>query len=373
MSLRTYSALVRSDERAILDPHPGDPSQLLRYLTLRCAVESFVLLASAVAMLWPIAGAGHEELFLHAAAVVTMGWVLGLFLGFPIHLAAVWAAESRSLRAAMEALRGSNPRLQAALIYAPGFVLALGGVGVWSSAEGLLAYQEGQTLWWLWLCTPIAIAFGFWLIASPLARSYHYRTTMLLAEIDSYYARLEDPEEAQLVYLQWTLRPFPEAWKPYLLLELRHGWRGLRTWVTGAWGLGLLAALSAMSQDAGAFERSLALSGAGMVLIAGVAIRLSSANPQWLDDTLPLKKSQRIWARFWVVFLWLQGVVLLVPLVMAWRHSGSDALLILSVLELLALLLAGWASWVSPWRSRGWAAYLPVAVLIWAGSLGVLA
>ena len=135
---------------------------------------------------------------------------------------------------------------------------------------------------------------------------------------------------------------------------------------------GSRAALSAMSQDAGAFERSLALSGAGMVVIAGVAIRLSSANPQWLDDTLPLKKSQRIWARFWVVFLWLQGAVLLVPLVMAWRHSGSDALLILGVLELLALLLAGWASWVSPWRSRGWAAYLPVALLIWAGSLGGL-
>jgi len=373
MSLRTYTALVRSDERAILDPHPGDPSQLLRYLTLRCGVESVVLLASAVAMLWPIAGAGHEVLFFHAAAVVAMGWVLGLFLGFPVHLAAVWAAESKSLAAVMEALRGSNPRLQAALIYAPGLVLALGGVGVWSSAEGLLAYQQGHTLWWLWLCVPILGALGFWLVASPLARSYHYRTTMLLAEIDSYYARLEDPEEAKLVYLQWTLRPFPATWKPYLLLELRHGWRGLRTWITGAWGLGLFAALSATSQDGSVFERSVALAGAGLVLIAGVAIRLSAANPQWLEDTLPFKNSQRIWARFWVVFLWLQGVVLLVPLAVAWRHSGSEALIILGGLESLALLLSAWASWVSPWRSRGWAAYLPVALLIWAGSLGVLA
>jgi len=324
-------------------------------------------------MLWPIAGAGHGVLFFHAAIVVTMGWVLGLFLGFPVHLAAVWAAESKSLASVMEALRGSNPRLQAALIYAPGVVLALGGVGVWSSAEGVLAYQQGQALWWLWGLIPVVGGFGFWLIASPLARSYHYRTTMLLAEIDSYYARLEDPEEAQLVYLQWTIRPFPKTWRPYLLLELRHGWRGLRTWVTGAWGLGLLAALGAMSQDDGVFERSLARAGAGMVLIAGVAIRLSSANPEWLEETLPFQGAQRVWARFWVVFLWLQGVVVLVPLVMAWRHSGSESLLILGVLELLAVLLAGWASWVSPWRSRAWAAYLPVALLIWAGSLGVLA
>ena len=39
MALRTYSALVRSPERTILDAHPADPAMLLRYLSLRCGYE----------------------------------------------------------------------------------------------------------------------------------------------------------------------------------------------------------------------------------------------------------------------------------------------------------------------------------------------
>ena len=92
MALRSYTALVRGPERAVLDPHPGNPQQLLRYLTVRCAFENLILLCCSVAMLWPLAWAGHLEQALVASLVVATGWVLGLLIGFPVHLAAVWAA-----------------------------------------------------------------------------------------------------------------------------------------------------------------------------------------------------------------------------------------------------------------------------------------
>jgi hypothetical protein len=297
---------------------------------------------------------------------------MGLLVGFPIHLGAVWAAESKGLAGVMEALRGANPRLQAALIYAPGVVLALGGVGVWSASVGAEQYLAGHGNGLPWLVMPLVLGIAATVLVVPLARSYHYRTTTLLSEIDSYYARLEDPEEAKVVYLQWVIRPLPASWKPYLLQELRHGWRGLRSWITGAWAIGLLAALSVSGGDSDAFARSLALTGAGMVLIAGVGIRLAVSDPEWLERVLPIQRSLRLRARFIVLFLWLQGVILLVPLALWWRHGGSDAALLFAVLEGLALLLSALATQASQWRTRGWTAYIPAALLLWAASLGVL-
>jgi len=372
MSLKTYTALVRGEERAILDPHPGNPALLLRYLTVRCGVESLGLLLCAVAMLWPILWAGHVGAFWAGSLVVFVGWLLGLLVGFPVHLGAVWAAESKGLSGIMEALRGANPRLQAALIYAPGIVLALGGLGVWSASVGAEIWLTGIDSAWAWMVAPLCIAAGAVLLSTPLAIGFHYRTTALLSEIDGYYARLEDPEEARLVYLQWAIRPFPGAWQPYLLQELRHGWRSLRSWITGAWAIGLLAAISATGSEVAAFERSLALTGGGMVLIAGVGLRLAISDPEWLEQVLPLQRSLRRRARFTVLFLWLQGVILLVPLALWWRHGASDAALLFATLEAFALVLSALATQASQWRTRGWAAYIPAAVLLWAASLGAL-
>jgi len=373
MSLITYSALVRGKERAILDPHPGNPVLLLRYLIVRCGVERLGLLVCAIAMLWPVAWAGHPQAFFAGACVVSVGWVMGLLVGFPVHLGAVWAAESASLAGLMNALRGGNPRLQAALIYAPGLVLALGGVGVWSVsmwAEGWLI-SSGETLW-VWWVFPGALAFAALAVTGPLAKGFHYRATALLSEIDSYYARFEDPEEAKVVYLQWTIRPFPEAWKPYLMQELRHGWRSLRVWITGAWGLGGLVALTVSSDETQAFASCLALSGAALLLVGGIGVRLSTSDPAWLDSTLPFDRGLRFRARFVVIFLWLQGVLFLPVMAMGMRHGHSTALLLFGLLEATALVLAFLGTGAGRWRSGGWAAYIPTGLVLWAVSLGVL-
>ena len=372
MALRSYTALVRGPERAVLDPHPGNPHQLLRYLTVRCASENLILLCCSVAMLWPLAWAGHLEQALVAALVVATGWLLGLLIGFPVHLAAVWAAESRALANVLEALRGANPRLQAALIYAPGVVLALGGLGVWMASQAGLLMLTGEQSGALLLMGPALLAAGAWWGAGPLARGFHYKTTMVLAEIDAHYSRLEDAEEGKIVYLEWTVRLTPESLRPHYLKDLRHGWRGLRTGVLGAWAAGVVVALSAVSDDAQAFERSLALGGGALVVVASLGLWLGIRDPIWLDTSLPTLPRRSYWARTLAVFFWLQGVLFLGVLSLGWRHGSSEAWVFFSALEVLALLLALGAARASRWRERGWSAYLPGALLLWAGCLGVL-
>jgi hypothetical protein len=218
----------------------------------------------------------------------------------------------------------------------------------------------------------MALACSAFALTAPLAQGFHYRTTALLSEIDSYYSRLEDPEEVKSVYLEWVVRSFPAAWQPYLLQELRHGWRGLRSWITGAWGLGALVALAASGNETQAFSSGLALGGGALLLVGGVGIRLADSDPAWLDSTLPLNRSLRWRARFVVLFFWLQGVVLLPPWALGLRHGLSAALLLFALLEVGALVLALLGTGASQWRSAGWVAYLPAGLLLWAVSLGVL-
>ena len=73
-----------------------------------------------------------------------------------------------------------------------------------------------------------------------------------------------------------------------------------------------------------------------------------------------------------MLWFWLQGVVLLGSLAMAWRHGVGEGWLLFSVLEGLAIVLAILSTYAGRWRERGWAAYIPSALLIWSGLLGVL-
>ena len=373
MSLHTYSALVRSPERPILDPHPARPSALLSYLLLRTAREQAGLPLAAAVVTWPVLAAGHSEAWLLGVAVVAGGWLVGLLVGFPIHLASVWAAESPALAGVLEALRGDNPRLQAALIYAPGFVLALGGTAVYFSAEGMRLVLEGNSaLAWL-LGVPVVLGALAWLAVPALAHRYHFRTTLLLGEIDAMYAGLEDPEDAQWVYLQWTLRGIPGGLHPTLLRELRHGWRGVRGWITGAWGAGLLAGLVAWTDSPLGLARALGVGGAALVIFGGVALRLAVRDPLWLDTWLEVPARTRVLSRWIAVSGWLQGVVLPPVAALAIRQGLGPGLTLLGLLEGLALSLALGATLSSSWRARGWLAYLPAALLAWAGVVGGIA
>ncbi len=367
--LASYTALVRGPERAILDPHPADAPALLRYLGLRTAVERLGWVLAAGVLLLPIILAGEPVAYGLGVWIALSGWLLGLAVGFPVHLGSVWAAESPGLSGVLNLLRGDNPSLQAALIYGPGVALTVGGCGVWLAclgAERVLGTGLDPAAV-AFLLAPLPLALLSWLPVSGLARRYHVATTLILADIDAAVAGTEDPQEARRVYFEWAVRFVPAALRSELLKELRHGWRGLRSWVLGAaWGSGLLAAISAWSDDPTAADRTRLVAGAGIVLVGIVGVRLAMTDPAWLDKALPHVVGRRLGARLLALWFWFQPVVVLPVLALGIRQ-GRVGLELFGWLELLALAAGLAAVFASPLRARGLPTYLYAALLLWAG------
>lgn len=355
MVLATYTALVRGPERAILDPHPSDPARLLNYLLLRTGVETLPWLLGGIALLTPLALAGEYGAWGTTSAMVAGGWWLGLLGGFPVHLGSVWAAESPALSGVLELIRGQNPRLQAALIYGPGVAFAYGMAALAAAAYG------GP-----FLLVPLFAGLLAWLPAPALARGFHVRTTLVLHEVDAAYAFEDEAEEARVVYMEWLVRWLPKGWRLAALKELRHGWRGLRSWLTGAWGLGLLVLLAAWSEEVSALPRSLLVAGAALAVLAVVGLRLAATDPAWLRLSLPMRGLSE--ARAVVVFAWLQPAILPAFLALLVRQ-GSVAFKLLAVLEVEALVLAAASALFSRWNMKGLAPYAVTAVVVWV--LGV--
>jgi hypothetical protein len=362
MSLRTYSILVRSPERAVLDVHPVEPRPLVRYLAARSAWEGLPFLAGCVVLTWPVWAAGHSDIAGAGAGTIVIGWAAGLFLGFPVHLASVWVAESPRLAGLLEAIRGDNPRLQAALIYAPGAVLALGGTVTWLGAQGVAACVLGGPGAALVL-VPLASFVLAWGVTPLLAQQWYLRTSLLLAEIDARYAGLEDSEDARWVYLQWMLRWLPPRARPTVLRELRHGWRGHRGWITGAWAMGGLAALGALGEQ-GTADRALVLASAGAVLVGAVGLRLAEGNPSWLEGWLDLPRRTVFLARGWVLVCWLQALVWPPVLALGFAQGWEVAWPLGVALEALVIVLAALGAGCG---STGWVCYAPLALVAWAG------
>ncbi len=366
MALATYTALVRSPERSVLDPHPVEPARLLRYLLLRTGLERAGWVAAAALFLLPLVLAGEWLAWALATAVAAGGWAVGLLAGFSVHLASIWVAESPSLSGVLELIRGQNPRLQAALIYAPGAALALGGTAVWAASLGAAGVLSGQPLLGLGLLAPLVVGLAAWSFAPSLGRAWYHRATTLLAEIDAAYEGQEDPEEARAVYLEWAVRGLSQPLRLRVVRELRAGWRAHRSWLMATWGLGLVGAVAAWSKDPGAGPQAAAIAGAGMVLVAAVAFRLHGASPAWLDAWLGLTARDMRLARGLAVWGWLQGLVLLPVLALAIRQGLPAAGHLGLGLEGVSVALAVVATTTSGWRRWGWAVYLPVAVAIWA-------
>ena len=74
---------------------------------------------------------------------------------------------------------------------------------------------------------------------------------------------------------------------------------------------------------------------------------------------------RRLTARAFVVFAWLQGVLIPPAIALAIRH-GVAGVSWLPEAELQALALAGGGAYMSRWRGRGAIPYTVCAALIWA-------
>ncbi len=362
--LAVHSQVVRGQDRRVLDPHPADPAQLAAVLGLGLARRSAGMALGCCLLLAPLVVQGRQRAFLMACALILGGWACGISLGFLAQLGGVWAARSPALATLLEALRGGNPRMQAALIYAPGFAVAICSAALYLASVGLEQALQGSPVWTLALAAPSLLAAMAWLLVAPLAERTWYRATTLLAEVDAAYAGLEDDEEARRVYLEWATRWAPARLQPHLLRSLRQGWRACRGWVTGAWGLGLLGAIAGWSDASDATPRVVVVAGGALLCLAALAIVMERGDPPWLGRSIGLAPGPRLLARGLAVLAYLQGALLPGVLSVLLRRGG-EALLLLAELELLALGATTLATLASPLGRRAWAAYVPLALGAW--------
>jgi len=361
MALHTYNDLVRGPDRAVLDLHPVQPRALLASLALQTMRERLYLPIMGAVILTPVAMAGHMHAWLGGVAVVFSAWFCAIGVGYTVHLGGVWAAMSPELASFMDAIRGDNPRLQAALIYAPGVVMAVVGFATAFAAAGVAQGLEGWTPGWVFLLSPLIVGAAGWALAGPASERHYVRTTALLAEIDGLFAGVEEEEDVHAVYLERFAQGRPE-----LLRALRQGWRSQRVWATGAWMLGLLGAWTAWTHDAEGSARVLIVTGAAVMLVSAVPTRLVDGDPLWLDETLGVNLREVMLARMAVALMYAQGAIL--PAVLAFAiRQGPRVLPVFLGLEIVAVLASGIAAWVAlQWRENGVWAYGPAAMLLWA-------
>src|SRR6185436_12370889 len=90
MSLHTYAALVRSPDRAVLDPHPVLARALLASVSIETLRERAYLPLMGALVLLPIGLAGFWAAWVGTALLGIGTWFGALGVGFAIHLGAVW-------------------------------------------------------------------------------------------------------------------------------------------------------------------------------------------------------------------------------------------------------------------------------------------
>lgn len=361
MAMHTYSDLVRGPDREVLDPHPVQPRALLQAIALRTARERIYLPIGCAVLLAPVALDGHVLAWAGGSAVALGAWLASLGAGFAVHLGGVWAARSPALARLLDLLRGTNPRMQAALIYAPGVAVAAVGLAVGFAASGLGAALGGWAPGWAFLGLPPLLGALGWMLAGPLAERCYVRATALLTEIDGMYAGREDPEESQIVYLEWVARGRPE-----LLRSLRQGWRRLRVWPMGAWGLGLIGGLAGWSKAPDAPTTAAALGLAAVLLLGALPARLAEGDPPWLDRWLGVATLRVGVARALTAWLYAQAALVPTAAALAVRHGRSALLGLAAASALGALAAAAAAALAARWRGRAVWLYGPAALVVWA-------
>ncbi len=362
--LVVHEQVVRGQERRILDPHPVEPGALVTAMGARLLRSTSGLALGGCLLLLPLALQGRYRALILASVVVLGGWLCGLALGFLAQLGAVWAARAPAARGVLNLIRGSSPPMQAALIWAPGLAIAACGGALIGATRGLQAALEGSTLAILALSVPALLAAAAWSLTPALARRTWYQATTVVAEVDAAWAQVDDPELARQVYLEWAARWAPTALRPHILRALRQGWRARRTWITGAWGLGILAAVAGWTASPDAGPRALLVAGSAVTVLAALAIRMETGDPAGLGLALGLRRDRLVAARALVVLAYLQGAIL--PAVAAvWLRRGSEAFTLLGLLEGLAVASAALSSALSLWGTRAWFAYPPLALVFW--------
>jgi len=359
--LHSYSDLVRGPDRAVLDVHPIRSKELVAAIARHTLRSRLYLPAMGAILLLPVAIAGGWPPYLGAVGLVLSGWLAGLGVGFMVHLGGVWAAYSPTLASLLDALRGDNPRMQAALIYAPGVALAIVGISVEIAAIGLGAALSGWTVGFLWLGIPAIVGFVAWSTVGRLAERYYVKASLLLAEVDGAWGQVEQVETASEVYLQRLGNGKPET-----LRALRLGWRSLRIYATGGWVAGVVVAIFSWSSP----ERAIFWGGLATVWVSTVAAMMPSKDPIWLDRALGVNANKTMLSRGLVAWVYGLAVVAPVSVLLMLQHGYWIHGLALVGLGLLGSGLSAAAAML--FRTSAVWAYGAVALVAWAGFVRVM-
>ncbi|MEC8193273.1 MAG: hypothetical protein VX127_11105 [Myxococcota bacterium] len=356
--LATYSALVRGPDRAVLDVHPIRARLLVTAIGRMTLRSQLYVVALAGVMMVPIGQTAGLPVYAASLLLVIGAFLGALGVGFAVHLGSVWAAYSPRLAAVLDALRGDNPPMQAALIYAPGVALLAVGLGVEFGSMGLQAWLEGASLGLAWMAIPPALGALAWAVVGSLASRFYVQASLLLAEVDGAWASASQAEHAEPVYLQHLAKDRPE-----LLRALRNGWRSQRLFATGGWALGALVALGAWSEPSNAV-----FWGAGAIVwVTAVGPRMAAVDPPWLSEALGVQRTAVVGARVAVSLAYGMGVVAPVGGVLVFRH-GAAGLIVGAALAGLAVVTACCGAWISEaWRRHAQWGYSAIALVAWAG------
>ena len=362
-ALRGADAVVRSPERPVLDAHPVDGRALTRALVRRAAVGLLPGLAASVLALGGLALRVGPGAWAAGALVVVGGGLGGLGVGAAMHLGAVDLALRPAAAPLLDALRGANPRPQAALIYAPGVAIFVVGAAIFLAGAGAGAALDGRPAGLLWAALPVALGLAGAAVAPRLGARLYARATLVLAEVDAAYGLAPRAEAAAEVYLGWAARGSPER-----LRALRAGWRRLRPWPVLLWAVGGLTALVAAGRDAAAPGVAAAAAGLALAVAGVLPARLAALDPPWLTRALGLGGLSTVRARAEVALLYGVGAWLPGLLVALLRHGGAALApwaglppLALGAAGLGALAAARWgagaAPRVAPVFLLGWTAF----------------
>jgi hypothetical protein len=362
-SVVVYGEVIRGSERAILTLMPVDPAEVGLYQSARIGREGLWMVAVAAVLLGPLLLWGQAVLWSLCVVGVIGLWVASLTVSVVIHLSAVGVAASPRWAPLLDMIRGSNPREQAAFIYAPGVVLmGLGGL-VAVVSWGVVAVWQGDFLGVFGLSLPFAIGGLFLWRVPAAARAGWYRATAVLADIDARYGVLVEAAEERTVYMDWSLRFLPAGIRIWALKDMRYGWRSRRPWLALTWLVGLLGALSGWTHHPGGPLRVLVMMALGCALCATIATLMAKDEPQELKTWLGDGGVLGLLGRWMVLAVWLQGAVWPGVGVVLIRAGGVEGLWVLCVSQLLALGFSGVAVLCSRLENGGLVTYVGLAIM----------
>lgn len=352
--LWTYTAIVRSTDRDLLALLPVNAAQVVWAALLAVLVEGAWLPLAALVAVGPVWVA--DPALLPALASFLFGsWTLGVVASGATHLAAVQVAEHPRWAPWLDLVRGANLRAQAAFVYAPGATLAATGLLVAWAGDAAARGALGTLI-------PFVAALAVLPTVGPLAHRGWFPATAVLADIDGRHAAVEGADDARRVAWEGLLPWMPQRWRPWALRDLRHGWRGRRTWVSGAWILGVVALALGWQEAPDGPRIAAAAASTAVLALAAVSIPLSMDEPPFLRVWLPPGGWSATAARATVVAAWLQPAVLL-PAAGTLLRSGSAFVEVVIRGEVACALGVAGGLVASRWRDGGVRVYVPFAVV----------